>query len=88
MLDKGTFKKCPVCDALVEKSKGCNFMTCETPQCRRSKTYFCFLCGDKLDYWVHIYPISHFGKHGNRGNSCKTLDAAKRNQPQEENKKN
>lgn len=38
-LSGSKFKKCPGCNRFVEKSFGCNHMTC------RCKTEFCYLCG-------------------------------------------
>jgi hypothetical protein len=46
------FQKCPKCLYLVQKSDGCNYMTCRC-QCK-----FCYLCGAGLDgtnsgnHWV------------------------------------
>ena len=39
-------KKCPWCQALVDKINGCNHMHCGMPFCRRQ---FCYLCLKKLD---------------------------------------
>lgn len=38
MLKKG-FKKCPWCGRFIERTEGCNFMTCA---CKKE---FCFKCG-------------------------------------------
>lgn len=43
---------CPVCESPVQKSEGCNHMTCY--QCR---THFCYLCGTWLDPFD---PYRHF----------------------------
>lgn len=41
-------QKCPICNELVEKESGCNFMTCSYPSCKNKKAYFCYICGTKL----------------------------------------
>lgn len=44
---------CPHCNAAIEKSDGCNKMTCS-----KCKTYFCWLCGKKLskeDPYYHFH---------------------------------
>eukprot|EP00055_Hartaetosiga_balthica_P015084 m.86866 g.86866 ORF g.86866 m.86866 type:complete len:184 (+) comp8774_c0_seq1:1044-1595(+) len=51
---------CPTCGQHVEKTSGCNKMTCSQCSC-----YFCYLCGQKLPA---LDPYSHF----NRG-SCSGL---------------
>ncbi|KAK2580463.1 hypothetical protein KPH14_006205 [Odynerus spinipes] len=43
---------CPHCNAAIEKSDGCNKMTCW-----KCKTYFCWLCGRKLNPQA---PYLHF----------------------------
>ena len=48
--------KCPKCNSMCEKIKGCKFMTCESQICKR-KTYFCYLCGRELTQKFHY---SHF----------------------------
>lgn len=45
-------QKCPHCDAAIEKSDGCNKMTCW-----RCKTFFCWLCGTILSRKM---PYLHF----------------------------
>ena len=39
--------KCPKCLATIEKTKGCNFITCETMNCQK-KTTFCYFCNELL----------------------------------------
>ena len=41
--------QCPKCGFLIERSDGCNFMTCISGTCNK-KTYFCYLCGKELKY--------------------------------------
>ncbi|XP_015124119.1 E3 ubiquitin-protein ligase RNF14 isoform X2 [Diachasma alloeum] len=43
---------CPHCNAAIEKSDGCNKMTCG-----RCNTYFCWLCSSRLN---HETPYSHY----------------------------
>ncbi|KAM0750960.1 hypothetical protein T439DRAFT_326001 [Meredithblackwellia eburnea MCA 4105] len=43
---------CPGCQVPVEKSMGCNHMTCA-----RCSTHFCFRCGDKIS---GLNPYTHF----------------------------
>ncbi|XP_015601171.1 E3 ubiquitin-protein ligase RNF14 isoform X2 [Cephus cinctus] len=45
-------KKCPECNAAIEKSDGCNKMICW-----RCNTYFCWICGGRLN---HKSPYLHF----------------------------
>ena len=61
LIASGVVKQCPACKSGVQKSQGCNKMTCAT--CR---TLFCYVCGCKLD---RVRPYSHF-KYG----SCKLFD--------------
>ena len=39
--------KCPKCNAMIEKTKNCNFIRCESQICEK-KTVFCYLCGEQL----------------------------------------
>ena len=41
------WKKCPVCGAMIEKIKNCNYVICESIKCQK-KTTFCYICGDIL----------------------------------------
>ncbi|KZT74831.1 hypothetical protein DAEQUDRAFT_700902 [Daedalea quercina L-15889] len=55
-LDSSTMS-CPSCQVHVEKSLGCNHMTCT-----KCKTHFCYRCGDKLqanDPYVHFSTPGH-----------------------------
>lgn len=45
-------RKCPSCNAMVERNQGCNFMTC------RCKTHFCYVCGAKA-ISSHKCPNGH-----------------------------
>jgi len=54
-LEKST-KACPSCHVHVEKSMGCNHMTCS-----RCKQHFCYRCGSKLQAGN---PYEHFSKPG------------------------
>eukprot|EP00930_Biecheleria_cincta_P040907 TRINITY_DN28007_c0_g1_i1.p1 TRINITY_DN28007_c0_g1~~TRINITY_DN28007_c0_g1_i1.p1 ORF type:complete len:728 (+),score=117.89 TRINITY_DN28007_c0_g1_i1:114-2297(+) len=54
-------QRCPSCHVRVQRSAGCNHMTCT--QCR---THFCYRCGKQLD---SDDPYSHFGR-----GSCTTFD--------------
>ncbi|TFK57437.1 hypothetical protein OE88DRAFT_1651154 [Heliocybe sulcata] len=47
---------CPSCDVNVQKSHGCNHMTCA-----RCKTHFCYRCGTKLN---PSHPYTHFSTPG------------------------
>ncbi|KAJ3340172.1 E3 ubiquitin-protein ligase rnf14 [Gonapodya sp. JEL0774] len=49
-------KDCPECGLHVEKSEGCNHMTCS-----RCKTHFCYLCGAWLS---SSKPYAHFNQPG------------------------
>jgi E3 ubiquitin-protein ligase RNF14 len=42
-------KPCPGCKTQIQKSEGCNKMTCS--QCR---TFFCYLCGKQIDGYEHF----------------------------------
>lgn len=46
-------RECPKCQAPIERSMGCNKMTC--PIC---STFFCFLCAQELD---RQNPYDHYG---------------------------
>jgi E3 ubiquitin-protein ligase RNF14 len=45
-------KRCPHCKASIEKSEGCNKMSCW-----KCNTYFCWLCLQRLSPTL---PYSHF----------------------------
>jgi len=49
-------KACPGCTVRIEKSQGCNHMTC-----RRCGGHFCFRCGEKL---FAANPYAHFQQKG------------------------
>lgn len=49
--------ECPTCHIPVEKTFGCNHMTCQICQ-----THFCFLCGSWVD---PSHPYKHFNMQGN-----------------------
>ncbi|KAJ3087024.1 E3 ubiquitin-protein ligase rnf14 [Quaeritorhiza haematococci] len=49
---KANTQACPTCNSAVQKSEGCNHMTC-----RICETHFCFLCGAYLD---KSKPYTHF----------------------------
>ena len=44
LIDSGLVKQCPVCKNGVQKSQGCNHMTCIS--CR---AHFCYVCGHQLN---------------------------------------
>ncbi|CAK9034655.1 unnamed protein product [Durusdinium trenchii] len=52
---------CPNCHVRVQRSAGCNHMTCT-----RCRTHFCYRCGKKLDPEM---PYNHFSATG-----CTTFD--------------
>ncbi|KIL71079.1 hypothetical protein M378DRAFT_183590 [Amanita muscaria Koide BX008] len=56
---KASTTGCPKCDVRVEKSHGCNHMTC-----RKCGTHFCYRCGSRLNGQD---PYSHFSA---AGSSC------------------
>jgi IBR domain, a half RING-finger domain len=59
-MDENAFKPCPQCDTLIEKSDGCNHMTC-----RGCSTSFCWIC---LGIFDHDKIYDHMNtKHGNIG---------------------
>lgn len=49
---KGKTQSCPNCPSKVEKSMGCNHMTCS-----HCMTHFCYLCGTRLN---PAQPYVHF----------------------------
>eukprot|EP00094_Tigriopus_californicus_P008652 TCALIF_08340-PA protein Name:"Similar to RNF14 E3 ubiquitin-protein ligase RNF14 (Homo sapiens)" AED:0.05 eAED:0.05 QI:59/0.85/1/1/1/1/8/113/640 len=49
-------KRCPKCGTPIQKSEGCNKMTCN-----KCNTHFCYICGDKIS---HINPYTHFNVAG------------------------
>jgi len=42
-----TWVRCPWCQAVVERTSGCNYMTCNSDACR-GRRYFCYACGQRL----------------------------------------
>ncbi|XP_059471240.1 E3 ubiquitin-protein ligase RNF14-like [Neocloeon triangulifer] len=55
----GNSQKCPHCNVSIEKSSGCNKMTCW-----RCNSYFCWICQNELDPRA---PYRHFN---DRNSSC------------------
>jgi len=49
---KSNAQLCPQCETAIEKSMGCNHMTCT-----RCKTHFCYLCGNWID---RNNPYGHY----------------------------
>lgn len=56
---KGKTQPCPNCSTYVEKSSGCNHMTCAP-----CGTHFCYCCGRRIN---PAHPYEHFNT---RGGSC------------------
>jgi hypothetical protein len=73
-------KKCPKCGFLIERSDGCNFMTCISSSCLRN-TFFCYLCGMELKYSQHF---SHYRLKGPFGDTCNVMDAISDNEEDDE----
>ncbi|OCH90048.1 hypothetical protein OBBRIDRAFT_812888 [Obba rivulosa] len=42
LMDQRGWKHCPGCQTPVERTEGCNHMTCSAPRCN---THFCYKCG-------------------------------------------
>ena len=61
-------KRCPVCDAAIEKTKNCNYIHCSSNKCQK-KTIFCYVCGKLLK---EKEIADHFQK-GSAYNLCKTI---------------
>ncbi|KAI0359180.1 RWD-domain-containing protein [Trametes cingulata] len=57
-LERSTGTPCPGCDLRVEKSAGCNHMTCI-----RCGQHYCYRCGTRLD---RAQPYKHFSTPGLR----------------------
>lgn len=53
---KGKTQACPHCSSRIEKSLGCNHMTCQHCQ-----SHFCYLCGSRLNA---AHPYQHFNTPG------------------------
>ncbi|KDQ11844.1 hypothetical protein BOTBODRAFT_34934 [Botryobasidium botryosum FD-172 SS1] len=45
LMKKRDWKRCPGCQTPVEKTMGCDHMTCITPEC---KAHFCYRCGELI----------------------------------------
>ncbi|CAD7969727.1 unnamed protein product [Amoebophrya sp. A120] len=58
LLEEENWCRCPVCSIPVERESGCNFMQCPSPLCR-NKTFFCYVCGEKVDKDNHY---AHYQK--------------------------
>ena len=60
LVDSGFLKQCPACGNGVQKTQGCNHMTCAR------RTHFCYVCGCKLNA---CDPYDHF-----RDGTCPLFD--------------
>jgi len=67
LAEREGFRRCPVCGVMCEKVRGCNFMTCESIQCKANRVHFCYICGQQLTRADHY---THFGVHGPFGDGC------------------
>lgn len=47
LLKEKGWKQCPVCNTTVEKTKGCNYILCQSLHCQK-KTSFCYICGKQI----------------------------------------
>ncbi|KZS89203.1 hypothetical protein SISNIDRAFT_391688, partial [Sistotremastrum niveocremeum HHB9708] len=45
LMEQQGWKACPGCRTPIERTYGCNHMTCPTPGCN---THFCYVCGDSI----------------------------------------
>jgi len=59
------WKYCPTCKTPIQKTSGCNHMTCMTPACN---THFCYLCGalivrSALGQDIKEATSSHYNKN-------------------------
>lgn len=68
------WRHCPVCGALIDKTKNCNYVRCESPSCQK-KTIFCYLCGVQLKNEQDIQ--THYA--GNLYQKCKNFQEEKKN---------
>lgn len=59
MVKKNGWKSCPSCHCVIERTEGCDHMTCKTCKCN-----FCFICGK--------YDKSAPTKRGDCGMTCAT----------------
>ena len=48
--------KCPKCTTRIEKSKGCNFITCPSSVCK-NKAHYCYKCLVPLNIKVEIHIL-------------------------------
>ena len=65
---------------IIERSDGCNFMTCISAICN-NQTYFCFLCGVQLRMNQHY---SHYHFKGPFGDTCNVMDEYSEDESSEE----
>lgn len=79
-IKKHGLKRCPVCDAVIEKTKNCNYIHCSSNKCQK-KTIFCYCCGEILkekELADHYINGSSFSK-------CKNiLDLKKKDEAKKE----
>lgn len=61
-------KRCPVCDAAIEKTRNCNYIHCSSNKCQK-KTIFCYVCGKLLKE----KEIAEHFQSGSAFNFCKTI---------------
>lgn len=64
------WKRCPNCAVPIEKTEGCQFITCHSPVCN-GEFHLCNICGKSLTLDYHF---GHFITQGVFGEVCNTLE--------------
>lgn len=64
------WKRCPNCAVPIEKTEGCQFITCYSPVCI-GEFHLCNICGKSLTVDYHF---GHFISEGVFGDVCNTLE--------------
>jgi len=69
---KKSWKRCPVCNSVIEKIGGaCDYVKCESNKCLK-QTLLCYVCGKKIEN-----PLKHFINHKCKHTCKKELKANK-----------
>ena len=60
--DNVTFRRCPKCSVIIERTQGSKFIICRSMMCQ-SRTFFCMICREvlKCHHQAHNCKVEGYG---------------------------